>query len=331
MTNSPILIDLTAPLATLEPFLDNFARGGVTALAATVGYGTPGLGTPAFTLNTLGTWLNRFRDRADLLPIRRAADIEKAHREGKLGIIFHFQGSLPMETDVTTLSAYHGLGLRIFQLCYNTRDHLGCGCAEETDTGLTDLGRQAIQELNRLGILIDCAHTGITTTRQTLELSQAPVIISHGNAAAVCPSARNLDDDTIKAVADTGGVVGVNGFPAFVTPSGQPSLDQFMAHIRHMVHVAGEDHVALGLDYFEYQDGAADLETATQVYDYLIQSKAWNTTDYPPPPWKYPMGIEMPEKLITLPRALEKAGFTPAQVEKILGCNALRVFKDVWH
>ena len=328
--SSPVFIDLTAPLATLEAQLAHFAAGGVTALAATVGYGTPELGNASFTLKTLGSWFQRFREREDLIHILTVADILRAQTENKLGIIFHFQGSLPVESDLNLLEAYHRLGLRMFQLCYNTEDFLGCGCTVKTDTGLTELGRAAIDELNRLGIVVDCAHTGRTTTMDTLALSRAPVIISHGNARAVSPSARNLDDDIIKAVADTGGVVGVNGFPAFVTQNQRPDLSHLIAHIRHMVNVAGEDHVAVGMDYFEYQDGVETLETAKLVYDYLIESKAWDAADYPPPPWQYPRGVEVPQKLFNLIPGLEQAGFTTSQVEKIIGVNALRVFEGIW-
>jgi len=326
-----IVIDATCPLATLENHLEHYRRGGVTAIAATVGYGTPGIGNIQFTMKTLATWFKRFEENQDrLMLITSAEDIISAKKENKLGIIFHFQGSLPLEDDLNIIGVYHRLGLRICQLCYNTKDLVGCGCAEKEDTGLTEFGVKAVHEMNRLGIVVDCAHTGIKTTLDTIEASQSPVIISHGNARAVCQSKRNLGDDVIKAIASNGGVIGINGFPRFVCETGIPDLDDYINHVDYLVNLVGVDHVCIGMDYFEYQAGVVDDPTAKVVYDYLLESGAWSAEDYPPPPWNYPKGIELPDKMANLTRGLLERGYDEDGAAKILGGNILNVFREVW-
>ncbi len=327
-----IVIDATCPLAVKEEYLDNYARGGVNIVAATAGYGQPELGSLKFTMKNLGIWFERIKRKEDtLLLVESISDIHRAKNEGKLGIIFHFQGSLAFENDINNIELYHRLGLRMCQLCYNTKDLVGCGCAVEKDSGLTDFGKNVIEEMNRLGIVVDCAHTGCKTTMDAIEVSENPVIVSHGNARKVCDSKRNLPDDIIGAIAANGGVIGINGYPAFVSDKTHPDLEDFINHIDYMVERAGIDHVCIGMDYFEYQAGVVDDATAKIVYDYLLESKSWKPGEYPPPPWHWPRGIEMPEKFANITKGLLKKGYSEDDIQKILGRNIMKVFEQVWH
>ncbi len=217
-----------------------------------------------------------------------------------MGIIFHFQGTAPFEDDVHTVDLYHKLGLRMCQLCYNEKDRVGCGCAVEHDTGLTGFGQDLIAEMNRLGIVVDCGHTGYNTAMDAIAASASPVVISHGNARAICNNRRNYEDDLIRAVAQNGGVVGFNGFPGFVSNRPKPTMNDLQDHVDHLASIAGPENVCVGIDYFEYQAGVADDETAGQIYNFLLESGAWTREEYPPPPWYYPEGIEMPEKMENL-------------------------------
>jgi len=326
-----IVIDATCPLATIEKYLQNYREGGVTVIAATVGFGIPQIGTLNFTMHNLGHWFEMFRNNRDkLLHVISVEDIYRAKRENKLGVIYHFQASLPFEDNLNNIEIYYRLGVRICQLCYNIKDLVGCGCAEETDTGLTPFGEKAIAELNRLGMVVDCAHTGYRTTMEAIEVSKKPVIISHGNARALCASKRNLPDDIIKAIALNGGVIGINGYPAFVANKIRPTLDDYLDHIDYMAKLVGVEHICIGMDYYEYQAGVMDDDTSKMTYDFLISSGAWKPEEYPPPPWYYPEGIEMPEKLSNLTTGLFKRGYSEKDVESILGLNIIRVFREVW-
>jgi len=327
-----IVIDNTCPLAVLDDYHANYLQGGVTVIAATVGYGMANIGTLDYTMKLLGKWLAKFReDGTKLISVTSVDDIYRAKEQGKLGVIFHFQGTTPFEDDINTVELYHRLGVRMCQLCYNEKDLVGCGCAVKEDTGLTVFGEQVIGEMNRLGIVVDCAHTGHNTSMDAIAVSKSPVIISHGNARAVCNNRRNCQDDLIKAIAKNGGVIGFNGFPGFVADKPKPTLDDLLDHVDHMANIAGPENICVGIDYFEYQAGVVDDDTAKQIYDFLISSGSWAKNEYPPPPWHWPQGIEMPEKLENLTIGLDQRGYTEDEIKGILGLNVMRVFKEVWN
>jgi len=326
-----IVIDATCPVAVLDRIHQNFMQGGVTAISATVGYGVNYMGSLDYTMKNLGKWFDWFRDESkNLQHITSVTDIYRAKRENKLGVIFHFQGSLAFEDDIKTVELYHRLGLRIGQLCYNTKDRVGCGCAVEKDTGLTEFGEKIIGEMNRLGIVVDCAHTGHRTSMDAIESSKSPVIISHGNARAVHNNGRNLHDDIIKAIANNGGVIGMNGFPSFVADKPRPTLEDLLDHVDYITKLVGVEHICIGIDYFEYQAGVVGDETAHRVYNRLLESGAWAKEDYPPPPWYYPQGIEMPENFQNMTIGLHKRGYSKEDIQGILGLNLIRVFEKVW-
>ncbi|MBU2510839.1 dipeptidase [bacterium] len=326
-----IIIDATCPLAVLDQYHDNYRAGGVTVVAATVGYGVGDIGNINFTVRNLGNWYKRFRENPDKLHfVKSVNDIFQAKKEGKLGVIFHFQGSAPFEDDINMVEVYHRLGVRMCQLCYNAKDLVGCGCAVEEDTGLTEYGAKIIGEMNRLGIVVDCAHTGYKTTMDAIEASTSPVIISHGNAKAICNNRRNLEDELIQAIARKGGVVGFNGFPGFVADKPRPTLDDMLDHVDYMAKLVGPENISVGIDYYEYQAGVVDDDTANLIYNYLLESGSWNTTDYPAPPWYYPEGLEMPEKLVNLTIGLYKRGYSEDEIKGILGLNIIRVFRKIW-
>jgi membrane dipeptidase len=166
---------------------------------------------------------------------------------------------------------------------------------------------------------------------EAIDASEKPVIVSHGNTKAVCESDRNLTDDTIKAIAKKGGVMGLNGYPDFVSKKKQPSLDDLIDHADYIAKLVGVDHVSVGIDYYEGQAGVASDEEARAIYKMLVDSGTWNPKVYSPPPFLYPEGIEMPEKLGNLTAGLLKRGYSEKDVQKIMGLNLVRVYSEVWH
>ena len=325
-----IIIDATCPLAIEADYWQNWKQGGVTAIAPTVG---GPIGNTAETLQRLCNWLVKMsRNRDQMLLVTSVDDIYKAKEEQKLGIILHFQGTGPFEANVNNIEMFYALGLRMVQLTYNVQDRVGTGCAEGTDSGLSEFGKNVISELDRLGIVVDCAHTGLQTTRDAIDASKNPVIISHANARGVCDNNRNLPDDIIKAIAGSGGVMGLNGFPSFVAHKDiwPVTLDMLIDHAEYIVNLVGVDHVSVGIDYFQYQSGVVSDEVAVRSYNEIVEKGVWKPSEYDPPPYVYPEGIEMPEKLGNLTAGLLKRGFSDDDVKKILGLNLMRVFKAVW-
>ena len=321
-----IVIDPVCPLLSIKEHLDLYKKGGLTAVAPTVG----GWENAPATMRTLGEWVRLIRERDDVLMVRRAVDIEEAKRAGKLGVIFHFQGADPLENSVDLVDAYKAAGVGMIQLTYNVKNRVGDGCEERTDAGLSRFGLDVIARMNAAGIVVDCSHTGYRTTMDAFEASKAPTVFSHANPRAVYGTPRNITDEQIKAAAASGGLTGIVGFPAFVSADKRPTLDQFIDHVAYVGDLVGIDHVALGIDYFQGQSPIMPDDRAVAMYEAVIASGRWSTQSYPPPPYYYPQGIETPDRMPNLTAALLRRGFSPEDIRKVLGGNWMRVFRAVW-
>jgi membrane dipeptidase len=314
---SAVILDATCPPAFWYTRRAEWAEGGFTACALSVG-GTDGL---AASVSTLAETHRFLRETPGVRFADSVAGIRGAKADGELAVYFHFQGAEPLEYDPSLVEVYHRLGVRIIQLAYNRGNPLGDGCEEPRDAGLTTLGRRAIAEMNRVGIIVDVSHTGVRTSLDAVEASSAPVIASHSNARAVRENRRNLPDELIRAIAESGGVIGMNGFPSFVAAGERPTLDQFIDHMVHIDELVGPGHVALGIDY--YDGDRAD-------YDALVAAGVWTPEVYGPPPYHYPAGVESPRGLPQLTARLLERGYDEDGVRGILGENWLRVYEEVW-
>ena len=325
---SAIVYDAVCPLAQKEVALDDLIKGGVNVVASTIG----GRGDCAASMGSIGIWYERLRRRSDeLMLITKAEDMERAKAEGKLGIIFHFQGTAPIERDLGLIEIYYRLGVRIMQLTYNVKDFVGDGCEETGDGGLSDFGKKVIQEMNRVGMLVDLSHTGYRTTMEAMEVSEAPCVFSHSNCKAVFRSNRNIQDDQITAAAAKGGVVGVTAFPGIVSGTKpQPTKDELLTHFDYIAEIVGVDHIGFGSDYFDAQSPYATPEEADRIYRGFVDSGTWKPETYSPPPYVYPEGIETPDKLANLTQMLLEHEYSDMEVHKILGGNFMRVYKEVW-
>lgn len=314
-----IVVDAACPLLNRDGEWPNWLDGGVTAAMATVAIHDD----LAATIRHIGQWYTKIRRYADrLLHATSVSDIERAKAQRKLAVVFHFQNARPLGYDPSLVEIYHRLGVRAIQLTYNVKNPLGDGCSERTDCGLSDLGVAVIGELNRTGIVVDLSHTGFQTTMDAMEVSSAPVIFSHSNAKAICNHPRNITDDQIRALAQKDGVIGLNGYPAFVTSERRaPTLDDLLQHLDYIANLVGIDHIGLGLDYFSIDEAG---------YQQRLIDAVWKPDVYPPPPYHYPTGIENAARLSNLAPALLQRGYSPDDACKVLGGNFVRVFRNVW-
>lgn len=326
-SNTLVVIDQTAPLLGSHP--DTFRlwrQGGATAVAPTIALNHDA----AETVARIGRWLRFIDLNADeLLLVREPGDLKRAHRDGRLGIIFHFQNTVPLGLDLNLATVYHDLGVRMIQLAYNQKNFVGDGCEERTDAGLSRFGQELIAEFNRLGIIVDLSHTGYRTTMEAAEASQQPVVFSHANVRAVHASPRNIRDDQIKAVAETGGLVGAVGYPAFVSSSPRPVLNDLIRHIDYIAELVGVNHIGVGIDYFDKMAGFTEDTVASSWYEATVAEGRWSRESYPPPPWHWPEEIADPSKLSALADGLIAHGYTHEDVAKIMGGNFTRVFEQV--
>ncbi len=292
--------------------------GGITAVNATVA----AWHTPAEAVNLMADLLNVIDERSDILmQARSVADIHAAKASGRVGVIAGFQGGEPIGANLNMLKLYHALGVRIIQLTYNFRNLIGCGCQEPEDTGLSDFGREAIAEMNRLGILIDLSHCGIRTTREAIDASAGPVAFTHANALALCAMRRNKSDEAVKAVAARGGMVGVVVFPPMLTCSPNASLDDYVRMIDHYVNLVGVDHVGLGPDFMEDMDPLVAAASLKGLPADTLKAFA----AIPPT-----LGFESISACANVTAALLARGYSAADTRKIMGENWLNLYQTVW-
>jgi membrane dipeptidase len=244
-------------------------------------------------------------------------DLTKARADGKVGIVLGCEGAEPI-TDLSLLRSYHRLGLRVLTLTWHQRNAVGDGVSEPSRSGLSHFGRSVVAEANRLGIVLDVSHAGSATLRDTLEASSVPVVASHSNARALCDHERNLTDEEIRAVAASGGLVGVTFLGRFVAAEA-PTIEHVLDHIDHVVGVVGSEHLAFGSDY---TTGGADL---------IIGSRRVAGPDQPVdhPTIPYAAGIETYPELPALTRGLLDRGHDDESVRRLLGENFVRVFESV--
>ena len=311
------------PLIDGKNALDRAIDAGLTAANNTLAGANTNFRDAIKEINKVYRLLESEPDKT--LLVQTTADIERAKAERKLGIIMGFQNASPLEDDwINTLPVFHKLGVRIIQLTYNENNLLGSGCTEPRDGGLTAYGRQVVRALNRLGIIIDLSHVGQQTAREAIELSEDPVIVSHANTYALTPHVRNLPDDTIKALAAKGGVMGIVAWNVICAtrPGVKPSLSDYLDHLDYVVNLVGVDHVGIGSDInenFRAMPIRSDFETR---YSYML-------TD---PSEKAPAveGFQWVHELPNVTRGLVARGYSDEDIQKILGGNFLRVARAVW-
>ncbi|MBL8691073.1 MAG: dipeptidase [Rhodospirillaceae bacterium] len=325
-----IVIDAVCPLLSGQKYTDWYIEGGVTIAAPSVG-AIEGI---APTMRSIAAWKSFIARNSGnagrMTQVTSVKEMRQAKKDGRFGLYFHFQGTDPMEDDLDLVHAYKDLGVGIMQLCYNVRNRVGDGADERQDTGLSYFGVEMVKKLNEARVIVDVAHTGIKTSFDALEISERPVICSHGNPRGVKNSHRNLPDDLIKAIAAQGGVIGMVGFPAFVADNPAPTLDQFIDHIAYTADLVGIDHIGLGIDYYSGQYMVMPDDQAKVFYDSWIASGKWRPGTYPPPPHKYPEGIETPRTLPKLTERMIERGFSAEDTRKVLGENWMRVYEQVW-
>jgi membrane dipeptidase len=248
-------------------------------------------------------------------------DVLRAKAEDKLAVYINFQGTNPIEGDLGMIEVFYKLGVRHMLMAYNIKNVVGDGCTEKTDGGLTNFGELFIQEMNRVGVLVDGSHTGYMTTMDMMEASKDPVVFTHCNACGVFDHHRNLKDDQIKACAKGGGVIGVDGVGAFLG-NGDNSIEMLLDHIDYISELVGPKHVGFGIDYvFDLDYSKAVMQNAGPWVPQIAQTEAKEWLDI-----KYVAPEQMP--LVT--EGLMTRGYSEGDIRGILGTNWLRVASQVW-
>ena len=266
--------------------------------------------------------------------IETVSDIQLAHDDGKAGLIMSSQNCRPISDQCDRFDLFHRLGLRIMQLTYNTRNYLGDGCLESEDGGLSSLGRQAVKRMNDLGIAIDLSHVGERTTLMTAEASAQPVLVTHSNAKAIANWPRNKSDDVIRAVAASGGIIGVSIYGPLLwngDPTRGPSLADFIQHAEYIADMVGMEHVSFGTDLFAVTDEPAYCKDVNMVEEHsnpaaAVYAQAFDDTMM----GRYPADCRGLAELPNLTAALVDAGWPEDDIRGLLGGNLMRALGQIW-
>lgn len=319
-----------APLSAQT--LESVRLSGLTAVNVTVG----GIGSYAKDFDTsvrnLAYWDEQIAAHPDrLLLVRDAADIAEAKRSGRLGLIYGFQDGTPLGDDSARVDLFAQLGVRVFQLTYNRRNLLGDGCLEPAASGLSSLGREVIERLNQRKLLVDLSHGSEPTTRDAITASKSPVAITHTGCAALAPLPRNKTDAELKLLADKGGVVGIYLISYFLRTEGQPVAADLIAHIEHAVDVCGEDHVGIGTDGIvapikfddAYRERSARVILRRRELGIAAPGERPDAYGFLP-------DLNTADRFARIADLLAERGHRGARIEKILGGNFARLFKEVW-
>ncbi len=317
-----VVIDACAPILRDCTHAEHWIAGGATAALATLCLFDD---DRASTVANIARLNRQVRAREDVTIVRDAAGIMRAKADGKLAIVLAFQSSGGLGGDVGMVEIYHQLGVRAMNLAYNKAELAADGCTEPRDGGLTDFGRRVIAEMNRVGMLLDLSHTGYRSSMEAMEASTRPVAFTHSNAFSVFGHPRNIRDDQVRACIATGGVIGINGHPAFVRAgTAMPTMDDLMAQLDHILGIAGADHVGMGLDFSQ----PPGQQMTAARYAQLLADGIFTPETLPPPPIRYPVGDASSLPRVT--EALLRRGWSDEDVLKLLGGNFLRLFAGVW-
>ncbi len=254
----------------------------------------------------------------ELALITKVEDIFQAKEEGKLGFILAMEGAEPLNMDLSLVRNFYRLGVREIQLTWHQRNLVADGCAEPSNAGLSNFGRDLVRELNRLNMIIDVAHMSKPGVMDVLEISEKPIIASHANTRKICDHPRNLDDEQIIAIAEKGGVIGNMFVGQYVKKSNQ-TMEDVLDHIDHISNLVGMDHIGVGPDWIDYAPemilGAHDVDGG------ILEGGS--------PLVVFAKGLENVTELPNLTKGLVSRGYSDEDIRKILGGNFVRLWKAV--
>jgi membrane dipeptidase len=261
------------------------------------------------------------------MTVRTVADIDEAHRSGCVGLVFGLEAATPIENEIDRLDVLYGLGLRQIGIAYSDTNSLGSGLGEARDGGLTAFGRRAVARMNQLGLAIDVSHSSDRTTLDVCEVSERPVLMTHAGARAVWDTARMKPDDVLRAVAATGGVIGMSAAPHTTLSAGHPrhSIESVMDHFRYCVDLVGIEHVAFGPDTLY-----GDHVQLHRIFAHLLGIARVNRGPaYEPVP--YVDGLENPtENFGNICGWLVQHGLDDDAIRAVIGGNIYRALRSIW-
>lgn len=305
-----------------ETVFRQMQAGGVHAVHATIAYHEDF----RETLDQVLAWQRRFEDFGDLiLPGRSAADVAAARASGRTAIFFGLQNCKPVEHDFGLIEVLHLLGVRFMQLTYNAKCSLATGWVDEAeDEGVTARGRKAIAEMNRVGMVVDMSHSAERSTLEAIEHSTRPIAITHGNPQSWCPTGRNHSDAVLRALGESGGMLGFSLYPRHMADGSATTLESFCEMAARTAEIMGADQLGIGSDLCQGQPDSVVRWMRSGVREDGTTPPPDSVKDvgFPEQPAWFRSNADFPG----IAAGLRAAGFSESEVAGIMGDNWHRFF-----
>lgn len=319
---APILID-NLQYAQYSPALfDEMAEAGLSAVHVTICYHE----NFRQTVENMIVWNRHIEAHPDrLMHGRTAQDVIEAAATGRTAIFYGFQNCAPIEDDIGLIEIVHQLGARFMQLSYNNQSLLATGCYEAEDPGLTRFGKQAIAEMNRVGLVIDMSHSAERSTLEAIETSQRPITITHANPHWWHPARRNKSDEVLRALTAASGMLGFSVYPHHLKDGSNCTLSSFCEMISEAAYRYGAEHLGIGSDLCQNQPDS--------VVEWMRNGRWSRQTDFGEGSADNPGFPEQPEWFRTirdfpnLAVGLSQAGFSREEIDGLMGLNWLRFYE----
>jgi len=279
------------------------------------------------TVANIEVWNSYFERFPELIfQGRTGDDVRLARETSRTAIFFGFQNPSPMEDDIRLVEILHTLGVRFMQLTYNNQSLLGTGCYEANDSGITRMGKEVIEEMNRVGLVVDMSHSAEQSTLEAIEISSRPIVITHANPEFWEPALRNKSNEVLTGLGETGGMLGFSMYPHHLKGKGDCTLQGFCEMIAATAELMGIDHIGLGSDLCQDQpDSVVEWMRVgrwTKKIDYG-EGSASNAGFPPMPDW-----FNDNRDFGNIEQGLREVGFSDEDTGKIMGDNWLRFFDE---
>ncbi len=307
------------------------AQTGVTAINITIGW--VGNDPTAFEQSneSIAMFDKVIADNTDyLLAVRTPADIREAKSSKRLGLIYGTQDTSMVGNQLDRIAEFAAKGVRIMQLTYNLRNLSGDGALEPGNAGLSKLGHKMIEGIEAAKLLLDLSHGGQRTIAEAIAAAQRPLSISHTGCRALNDHPRNVDDASLKALADKGGVAGIYFMP-FLSADSKPTGGDLIRHIEHAANICGEDHISLGTDgdLLPMPINEATWQRAKEMHE-MRAAAGINAPGEGPDILTIVHDYNTLDRFQRLADALARRGWSATRLEKLFGGNLLRLYGDVW-
>ena len=321
MAHSSLIIDNLQYANWSEKVFSQMNLGGVSAVHVTIAY------HEQFreTVQNVESWNRWFEQYPELIfQGFTADDVRRAQREGRTAIIFGFQNPSPIEDDIGLIEVWHRLGARFMQLSYNNQSLLATGCYEEEDPGITRFGKQAIAEMNRVGLVIDMSHSAERSTLEAIEISSRPIAITHANTHVWHPALRNKSHAVLKALSDKGGMLGFSLYPHHLNGGSDCSLMDFCHAIADAASLYGAESLGIGSDLCQDQPDSVVEWMRNGRWSKVLDFGEGSASNAGFP--KQPDWFKDNRDFNNVKEGLAKVGFSEREVDGIMGENWLKFY-----